>query len=229
MKIFTYIKNDSSRIKRKNFVSLGNIPLWKHLVYELSDLCEFFIDTDSFDVINECKKDFKLKNTKAYLRNQIFIDMENDPENKISPALLMTENFLKTYVLDDDEIVILTHITSPFLKKETVVKAVKMLNNGFDVIHSVTSKQDFAWLSTFNNPINFNPKVVQRTQDLEKVYFSNGGFFIFTKKTFIENNHRFGKNTFLYEINDIEGIEIDNLKDLDLASIVYRGIKNGSY
>ena len=228
MKIFTYIKNNSSRISRKNFKILGGIPLWKHLIYNVNSFSEVFIDTDSQEVIDECNRDEMLMGVTAYSRSQKFIDMENDLKNKLSPALLMTKNFLSKFVDDENEVIVLTHVTSPFLKIETILDAITFLGKGYDAVHSVTSKQDFAWLNSFDYPINFNPSVVQRTQDLEKIYFSNGAFFIFTKKTFLENNNRFGKKNYLYEINDVEGIEIDTLNDLDFAKIVYKGVKNGN-
>ena len=227
MKIFTYIKNDSSRIPRKNFKLLGGTPLWKHLIYSVSSFSEVFIDTDSQEVIDECNRDERLLSVTAYPRDQKFIDMENDPDNSLSPALLMVENFLSRFVDNDDEIIVLTHVTSPFLKSETISRAAKILEEGFDTVHSVTAKQDFAWLKSFDNPLNFNPGVVQRTQDLDKIYFSNGAFFIFTKETFMKNKNRFGKNNFLYEINHVEGLEIDTVDDLNFAKIVYNGIENG--
>ena len=143
-------------------------------------------------------------------------------------SFVFSNRFLSKFVDDDNEVIILTHVTSPFLKTETVSSAVKILGEGFDTVHSVTAKQDFAWLESFDNPINFNPKVVQRTQDLDKIYFSNGAFFIFTKKTFMKNMNRFGKNNFLYEIDKVEGLEIDTMEDLNFAKIVYKGIKDGS-
>jgi N-acylneuraminate cytidylyltransferase len=228
VKIFTYIKNDSSRISRKNFKVLGGIPLWKHLIYNVSSLFEVFIDTDSQEVIDECNRDERLSGVTAYPRDQKLIDMENDPDNSLSPALLMVENFLSKFVDNDNEVIVLTHVTSPFLKPETIFSATKILEEGFGTVHSVTVKQDFAWLESFDNPINFNPNVVQRTQDLDKVYFSNGAFFIFTKKTFMKNMNRFGKNNFFYEIDKVEGLEIDTMEDLNFAKIVYRGIKDGS-
>jgi len=229
MKIFTYIKNDSSRVPRKNFKMIGGLPLWKHLIYEVNAFSnvDIFIDTDSQEVIDECNSDEKLSGVTAYLRDKKFIDMENDPNNSLSPALLMVENFLSNFVDDDNEVIVLTHVTSPFLKPKTIFSAAKILEEGFDTVHSVTSKQDFAWLKSFDNPINFNPNVVQRTQDLDKICFSNGAFFIFTKKTFMKNMNRFGENNFLYEIDNIEGIEIDTLQDLNFAKIVYRGVANG--
>ena len=227
MKIFTYIKNDSSRIPRKNFRILGEAPLWKHLISRANSLFEVFIDTDSQEVIDECNRDDRLSGVVAYSRDQKFIDMENDPDNSLSPALLMVENFLSKFVEDDDEVIILTHVTSPFLKTETMLRAVNILEEGFDTVHSVTVKQDFAWLESFDNPINFNPRVVQRTQDLDKIYFSNGAFFIFTKKTFMKNLNRFGENNFLYEIDKVEGLEIDTMEDFEFAKTVYEGLKDG--
>jgi CMP-N-acetylneuraminic acid synthetase len=228
VKIFTYIKNDSSRIPRKNFKILGGIPLWKHLTYNATDLSEVFIDTDSQEIIDECKIDEKLSGVTVYPRDQMLIDMENDPNNSLSPSLLMIENFLSRFVDNNDEVIVLTHVTSPFLKTETISRAAKLLDEGFDTVHSVTAKQDFAWLESFDNPINFNPNVVQRTQDLDKIYFSNGAFFIFTKETFMKNMNRFGKNNFLYEIDKVEGLEIDTMEDLNFAKLVYKGIKDGS-
>tara|TARA_R110002074_G_scaffold374283_1_gene550604 strand:- start:2930 stop:3625 length:696 start_codon:yes stop_codon:yes gene_type:complete len=226
VKVFTYIKRNSSRVPKKNFLNLGNLPLWKHLIYELSDISDIFIDTDSYEIIKECETDFRLSSVTAYSREQAHIDMENDPSNSLSPALLMTERFLNTFVEDDNEIIVLTHVTSPFLKASTVLDAVSHLSSGHDAVHSVTSKQDFAWLESFDNPLNFDPKVVQRTQDLDKIYFSNGAFFIFTKKTFIKNRNRFGHDNLLYTISNIEGLEIDNKEDFEMAKILYRGVKN---
>jgi CMP-N-acetylneuraminic acid synthetase len=221
MKVFTYIKDNSLRVPKKNFKLLGKLPLWKHLIYELSDSYEVFIDTDSDEVVRECNLDSKLSNVTAYLRDKKFIDMEEDAFNKLSPALLMVENFLEKYVDDENEIIVLTHVTSPFLTCKTIKKAISFLTADIETVHSVTCKQDFAWLSSFEKPINFNPSVVQRTQDLDKIFFSNGAFFIFKKKTFMKYKNRLGKNNFLYELDHIEGIEIDNFNDLEFAKLIH--------
>jgi len=223
MKIFTYIKKSSSRIKSKNFVSLSGKPLWTILTEELSQIADFYIDTDSIEVRDHCLKNYN--NVVPYMRGQAFIDMENDPLNKESPALLMTKNFLNLYVKDDEEIIVLTHVTSPFLKKETVLEACKLIQEDrYEFVHSVTSRKDFAWLKGVTNPINFNPKIVQRTQDLDEILFSNGAFFIFKKKNFIKYNNRLGKNNFLFKLDSIQGVEVDYPEDLELAKIIMRGI-----
>ena len=206
---------------------MGNLQLWKHLIYELNDLnVDIFIDTDSKDVIIDCESDERLSNVSAYARKQKFIDIENDKSNKLSPANLMLENFLDSHVDDENETIVLTHVTSPFLKKETVLDAVKMYEKtNLDYIHSVNKEKDFAFLSEFDNPINFNPNVIQRTQDLDPIYFSNGAFFIMTKKVFKKNKNRWGKNIYFYPLDAIEGVEVDYPEDLNLARIIYRGNK----
>jgi len=227
MKIFTYIKEDSNRIKRKNFRKIGTLELWKHLIYELVDLGQdIYIDTDSKEVIEQCSKDPILRDVYAYPRNNFFIEMENDYSNKLSPALLMLENFLDIYVEDGEETIVLIHVTSPFLKKETLQKAVEIYENSdYDYVHSVKKEKDFAFLGSFKNPINFNPLVVQRTQDLEPIYFSNGAFFIFSKNIFKKNNNRWGNNIHFFPLNHVEAMEIDDPSDLDFARIIYQGLK----
>ena len=228
MKIFTYIKNNSSRVNKKNFQKIDGLELWKILLYELNEIgCEVFIDTDSQEVIDECSKDRSLQNTTAYFRKKKFIDMENDSTNTLSPANLMFENFLDNYVSDNNETIVLTHVTSPFLKKETVLNAVKIHKTGkYDYIHSVNIERDFGFLGGFDNPINFNPNVIQRTQDLTPIYFSNGAFFIMNKRVFKENQNRWGKNIHFYPLSPVEGVEIDYYEDLEIAKIIKRGLRN---
>ena len=75
-------------------------------------------------------------------------------------------------------------------------------------------------------PTNFDPLIVKRTQDLPIITLSNGGFFIFRKKTFKEFYNRVGKNPYYYELSSPEDIEIDTYNDLNLAKLVVQGLKN---
>ena len=228
MKIFTYIINDSSRVPKKNFRTLGLLPLWKHLIYEMNQIpnATLYIDTDSEQVLQDCRNDKSLADIVVYKREKKFIDLENDPNNKISPALLMTQNFLEKYVYDENEVIVLTHVTSPFLKSTTIVDAISYLDKEYDSVHSTYSIQDFAWLGEKYTPINFNPAIVQRTQDVDKIHFSSGAFFIFTKRTFFENMNRLGKKVYYYGLDKRQAIEIDTLEDLEFARVVHRGIRN---
>ena len=214
MLFFIIIKHKSKRIKKKNFQKLGKYQLWEHLILSLKG-CKVFIDTDSPTVINKCNKIYPW--VKAYKREKKYIIQENKKNS--SPTLYMIKNFLKKYVKNDNEIIVTTHVTSPFLKLNTIKKAVKKLKI-FDSVHSVTKDYNFAWIKKKNKkimPINFNPKIITKTQNLNPIIQSNGAFFIFKKKTFIKYNNRIGGKPFFYELNFPESLEIDNLEDLKLA------------
>jgi CMP-N-acetylneuraminic acid synthetase len=214
MKFFVIIKEKSDRLKNKNFLRLGDKPLFRHLLDELKGQ-DIYIDTDSDLILNYLNDN----DITCYKRNKKFIDLENSNDFKVSPVLLMIENFLDNYVDDENEIIVTPHVTSPFIKLNTIIEASKRLNNGYDSVQACTEHQEFTYFE--GNPINFNPDVVQKTQDLEPVVMGNGAFFIFTKKIFKEYNNRTGKNPYFYPISFPESIEIDNDEDWKLAKRVY--------
>lgn len=219
MIFFIIIKHNSSRIKKKNFKKIGKFHMWEHLIYTLKGQ-KVFIDTDSKLIIKKTKKKFPWVH--AYLRNQKFIKLEKT--KNASPTLMMIKNFLQKYVKNKEEIIVTTHVTSPFIKMKTIKDAVKKLKK-YDSIAAVTKDYNFAWLENNRKkliPINFDPKVVTKTQNLKPIVQSNGAFFIFKKKTFMKYNNRIGKKPFYYEISFPESVEIDTHEDLNLARLICR-------
>ena len=211
MKYFIIIKEHSERVQNKNFRKLGNLPLWKHLVFELINE-SVYIDTDSSEILQECSK---LKWVNVYKRKQEHIDLESNNTFKVSPVLLMVERFLNEYVEDENEIIITPHVTSPFIKKTTIMEAVKFLGKGYDSVQACTIHQEFAYFK--GNPINFDKNIVQKTQDLTPIIMGNGAFFIFNKKIFKKNKNRIGDNPYFYPLSFKESIEIDNETDFEIA------------
>ena len=101
MLFFIIIKEKSQRIKNKNFLKIGKMEMWKHLVTTLKKQ-KVFIDTDSNRIIKDCKKLFPW--VTAYKRDKKFIFLEKN--KKASPTLLMIKNFLKKYVKNENEIIV---------------------------------------------------------------------------------------------------------------------------
>ena len=214
MKHFIIIKEHSERVANKNFLDLGGKPLYMHLLDELKGQ-EVFIDTDS-DLIYES---FKCSEVTCYKRSTECINLEVDSTFKVSPVLMMINNFLDKYVNDENEIIITPHVTSPFIKLSTIRDATKKLNEGYDSVLACTEHREFTYFK--GKPVNFNPKVVQKTQDLEPVVMGNGAFFVFTKKTFKEGNNRMGKKPYFYPIIFPESVEIDYESDFEMARSIY--------
>lgn len=219
MIFFIIIKHNSSRIKKKNFEKIGKFHMWEHLIYTLKGQ-KVFIDTDSKLIIKKTKKKFPWVH--AYARNKKFIKLEKT--KNASPTLMMIKNFLQKYVKNKEEIIVTTHVTSPFIKMKTIKDAVKKLKK-YDSIAAVTKDYNFAWLENKRKkliPINFDPKVITKTQNLKPIVQSNGAFFIFKKKTFMKYNNRIGKKPYYYEISFPESVEIDTHEDLNLARLICR-------
>ena len=214
MKHFIIIKEYSERVPNKNFLDLGGKPLYKHLLDELKGQ-EVFIDTDS----EKLYESLKGSEVTCFKRSTECINLEVDSSFKVSPVLMMINNFLDRYVIDENEIIITPHVTSPFIKLSTIREATKKLNEGYDSVLACTEHREFTYFK--GKPVNFNPEVVQKTQDLEPIVMGNGAFFIFTKKTFKEGNNRVGKKPYFYPINFPESVEIDYEPDFEMARSIY--------
>ena len=220
MKFFTIIKEKSIRIPNKNFLDVNGHPLWWHLISELDGL-DVTINTDSKKLIKQLKSS-NFKNIKVIERLKKHIDWENDINISSSPVEDMLFDFCKKQ--NRSEIVVLTHVTSPFLKKQTIFDAVKMLQNDkkSKSIHSVQKIQDFVWLKedTNINPVNFLTDRVQQTQDLEPIFVSKGAFFIAEAGNILSQRKRLPEPLMFFPLSHTESIEIDNIEDLEYARLL---------
>ena len=220
MKFFTIIKEQSERIPDKNFTDINGHPLWWHLLSELDGL-DVTVNTDSKKFINQLHS-YKLKTISVIKRLQKHIDWENNKNIDTSPVEDMLFDFCET--LDRSEIVILTHVTSPFLKKETIFDAVNMLNNNkkSKSIHSIKTIQDFVWIKKGSevSAVNFSTDRVQRTQDVSPIFVSKGAFFIAKAGDILDQRKRLPQPLLFYPLDHTQSIEIDNLEDLEFGRLL---------
>ena len=220
MKIFTIIKEQSKRIPDKNFAEIKGSPLWWHLLSELEGL-DITVNTDSEKFIHQLLSS-NLSSIKVVKRLQKHIDWENDENTDSSPVEDMLFDFCKT--IDRSEIVVLTHITSPFLKKQTILDAIDVLQNNDRAksIHSIHQVQDFVWLKQGDEatPINFCTDRVQRTQDLSPMLVSKGAFFIARAEDILDQRSRLPEPSIFFPLDHVQAVEIDNFGDLEFARIL---------
>ena len=217
-KIFITIKENSHRVKNKNFIKFKNkIPLFKLLIYKLNKF-KIFVDTDSKKIMKSINKDKLIKNTTVYLREKKFIDMEIAGK---SPGPHMIENFLKKYIKNENETIIHAHVTSPFLKQSTLINAIKYMDKGYDSVTSCNKINKIAFLKDKKyKPINFKfDKQHSRTQNLKSIYVINSAFFIFKKKLFMKKLNRISKNNYFYELKFPEYIDIDEKEDVIISEL----------
>jgi CMP-N-acetylneuraminic acid synthetase len=207
MKIFTIIKNNSERVPGKNFALIAGVPLWEYALRKLSKY-EVFVNTDSINVINDINSDPTLSFITAIRRDIKYVDWESDAATRGSPVLSMFMDFAVNQCDDDNEIIALTHVTTPFLRISTLDKAAGYLDKGFKTVHSVSVKQDICWQPSGQGYVSSNhvSGSVSRTQDLTPFLLKFGD--------------RMVPPYFLYKLEDIENIEIDTPYDLKLAKCI---------
>ena len=120
----------------------------------------------------------------------------------------------------DADIIILSHVTSPFIKADTIRKCVDVVKSGnYDSALTVSKCQEYFWQD--GKPLNFNPDKIARSQDLPIIYKETSGCFIFTSKVCEETGRNVGEKTFICEVDRIEEIDINYPQDFEIANAVY--------
>ena len=221
MKLFTIVKENSSRVDRKNFQTIcSDTPLWKWTVNRLvSDKYELYVNTDSNIVLDSVSS---ISNAYGIPRSDKHIEWEKNSDREGSPVESMLIEFCEDDSIPPSEVICLFHVTSPFIDLKTIEQASEYLNNGYDSVQSVKRIQDFVFMTEDEKiiPVNYDPSRVQRTQDIPPVYMSLGAFFISTKQKILEERKRLPGKVFNYELNSVSSIEIDYPDDLQLARYV---------
>ena len=135
----------------------------------------------------------------------------------------MTDIINSTIQFSKTDTILNTHVTNPFLSKDSIRGAINLFYKEQSPVFSVNSHQSRFYDKDLN-PINHNIKKLIQTQDLEIMYEENSCFYIFDKKEFITNKIRVFSDSIIYPINKVEAIDIDTQEDWDLAEAIARGL-----
>ena len=207
------MRHNSERVPGKNYRPLAGIPLYHHVVRTLSAVPEIdsiVIDTDSNFIIEDCAARFPL--VRVLLR----------PESLRDGNIAMNDVLLNTLDQVDADIVLQTHSTNPFLKAATISDALRLFTtpgSEFDSVFSVTRLQARLWDSDVH-PVNHDPAVLLRTQDLAPLFIENSCFFIFTPELLRQRGNRIGSRPLMVEMAPLEAVDIDTEEDFALATAI---------
>jgi N-acylneuraminate cytidylyltransferase len=114
-----------------------------------------------------------------------------------------------------------THSCNPLLSAGTIDAAIARFfaSPDADSLFSVTPLQKrYYWPD--GRPVNHDPANMLRTQDLEPILEENSNIYIFSRTSFVENNHRIGARPLLFPMDAVEAIDIDTEADFKLAEAV---------
>jgi CMP-N-acetylneuraminic acid synthetase len=207
------MRHNSERVPGKNYRPLAGKPLFHHVVEALLDvkaIDEVVIDTDSDVIIDDVKAAFP--SVRVLVR----------PEHLRAGEIPMNDVLLNTAEQVQADVLLQTHSTNPFLSAQTLTGALERYlagEVGCDSAFGVTRLQARLWTADAQ-PINHDPAVLLRTQDLPPVYLENSCFYVFTPETLRTRRNRIGERPLLVEVPAEEALDIDEESDFRLAQAV---------
>ena len=203
------VKKKSVRVKNKNFRLINKKPLYEYTLEKLK-YCKFdevYVDSDSDKVRDYCKKN-KIK----FIERLPKLASKNANGNDL---LLYHSKIIKA------DIYFQVFVTSPLLKISTINNCINKLKKNIRKYDSIlTIQKIYSWFWFNKKPINYNPRILPRSQDAKPIILETTGLYGITKKSLIKYKSRIGKKPFFHEVSDDENIDLDNEKDFRFLEFV---------
>ncbi len=207
------MRHHSERVPEKNYRPCGGRPLFHHILRTLlacPEIGTIVVDTDSPDIMAGAREHFPQ------------VRLLERPEHLRAGEVPMNEVLLHDTTQVEADFYLQTHSTNPLLRPQTVSRAINtFLGNypAYDTLFSVTRLNTRFW-DQLGRPLNHNPGILLRTQDLPPVYEENSCLYIFSRATLANRRNRIGERPYLFEIDRTEAFDIDELLDFEIVDFL---------
>lgn len=207
------MRHHSERVPGKNYRKLAGKPLYYHIIESLMacpEIDKVVVDTDSPVIMEGLARDF-----------QQVVVIER-PEHLRDGAIAMNEILLHDTAQVEADFYLQTHSTNPLLRSDTISKAVRALTENYpayDSLFSVTRWQKRLW-DGLARPVNHNPNILLRTQDLPPIYEENSCIYIFSRRNLEARRNRLGERPFMFIMEPSESWDIDEEVDFQVADLL---------
>jgi CMP-N-acetylneuraminic acid synthetase len=207
------MRHNSVRVPGKNYRPLAGKPLFHHVLNNLlacPEISQIVVDTDSPYVI---------KGVQEYFPSVRVIER---PEHLRADTIPMNEILMHDTGLVEADLYLQTHSTNPLLRSETISRAIQALTSqmpAFDSLFGVTRIQTRLW-DALTRPVNHNPAILLRTQDLPPIFEENSCIYLFQRETLAIRRNRLGERPLMFEIERSEAFDIDEELDFLIADLV---------
>jgi CMP-N-acetylneuraminic acid synthetase len=202
------IKEHSERVPRKNFREFNDRPLYYWILetlQETAEVDEILVNTDADHVIENALEQFD-------------VVISERPEELQGDFVSMNSIIEYEVQRNEADIFVQTHCTNPLLRSQTISQIITQFATAEDAdsLFTVTKHQKMLYDEDLE-PITHDPYDLSRTQDLPPVYEENSNLYVFTEKTIATTECRIGEDPMIYEMDEIESIDIDTESDFQLA------------
>lgn len=209
------MRHHSERVPGKNYRQFAGKPLYHHILDSLlacSRISEIVVDTDSSVIMDGLENHFPP------------VRVLERPERLRGGEVPMNDVLLYDVTQVEADFYLQTHSTNPLLKSETIARAIEEFLKQYptyDSLFSVTQVQTRLW-NGLAQPINHNPDILLRTQDLPPIYEENSNLYIFTRETLERRRNRIGRRPLMFEVDRMEAWDIDEELDFRIAEFLCR-------
>lgn len=195
------MRHSSERVPGKNYRTLAGRPLYDHIIRTLQSsgvVDQVVVDTDSPTVRAGLARAFP---------DVVVLER---PEHLRAGEVPMNDVILHDINEVEADVYLQTHTTNPLLRPETVRAAVEAYtaSSEHDSLFTVTPLHSRLWTQD-GQPLNHDPRVLMRTQDLPPVYEENSNMYIFSDALIRRTGSRIGSNPLLYPVPAEEAWDID--------------------
>ena len=209
IKSFIPIRDDEAFSVLNTLRDPKGFPLWMAFLISLQDVFDVFVDTDSPRILEIIAAESTLQNVVVFLRDhEVF-------GPSVSTNTLI-QRFLDRYRIQH-ELLVQTHINFPFLRVESILKALPLLqiDGPHDSVLACNRRHSRFWSKdSFGYfPINHNPMDLRRTSDLLPVYEESSAFYVVNAATFRNVKNRVGLKPCFFEIPTSQSVAIHNQRD----------------
>lgn len=209
------MRHHSERVPGKNYRPLAGKPLFHHILNTLRAVPELdgiLVDTDSPVILSGLEEHFP------------DVQVISRPTDLCGDAVSMNEILIHDTGIIGADYYLQTHSTNPLLRSETVRSAIQTFIANipeYDSLFGVTRLQRRLW-DQLGRPINHNPQVLLRTQDLPPIFEENSCIYIFSRETLISRRNRLGERPLMFEIPSIEAWDIDEELDFTIVDTLFQ-------
>lgn len=207
---FVPSKLNSERVPLKNIKKLGGLPLVNYTIRTLnkvSSIDEVMIFASEPSICEYLQPGLKF----SFMERPQYLDSQDAKIQDIISEFL---------IKDQADVIVLLHITSPFLKSETISECVEKVTLGeYDSAFTAHAINKFCWFR--GTPLNYLlDKPTPRTQDLDPVIVEQSSLYVFKREIFEKTGQRIGNKPYVKFIDHFEGHDIDTPEDFRIAELI---------
>ena len=126
------------------------------------------------------------------------------------------------------DIIMYTNVTSPMIEDTTISKLIQCYHdncNEYDSVNTAHYLKEFMWLH--GKPMNYDLDNTPKSQDLPNIMALNFAINLIDRQRLIDISHYVGKKPYLYVIDRVEAIDIDDMIDFEFAEFMYKKLRLG--